>query len=114
MSINKPLAPSKATAAKTIFKCFELLKAAGGELSRKELLSQMTASITFDAYESELLEPNGQPRWLTVFLFYTVDANKAGYLLKNKGTWILTSEGQKAMSKGAVGLIDAASSYSPY
>lgn len=108
MSKDKPLSPSKATAAKTIFRCFEILKAAGGELSRKELLTQMTNSLQFDAYESALLESNGQPRWLTVFLFYTVDANKAGYLLKNKGTWILTPEGEKAMSLGAVGLIDAA------
>jgi restriction system protein len=68
----------------------------------------MTTSLRFDPYELELLESNGQPRWLTVFLFYTVDANKAGYLLKNKGTWVLTTEGQKAMSKGPVGLINAA------
>jgi restriction system protein len=109
MSKEKPLAPSKATAAKTIYKCFELLKASGGELNRKELLSQMTASLKFTDYELELLESNGQPRWLTVFLFYTVDANKAGFLIKNKGTWILTKDGEKAMAKGPIGLIDAAS-----
>ena len=108
MEKGKAIAPSKATAAKTIYKCFELLKVAGGELSRKELLSQMTSSISFTTSESELLKSNGQPRWLTVFLFYSIDANKAGYLLKNKGTWILTPEGERAMSKGPIGLIDAA------
>lgn len=109
MSKDKPLAPSKATAAKTVHKCFELLKAAGGELSRKELLTQMTSTIKFSDYELERLESNGQPRWLTVFLFYSIDANKAGYILKNKGTWILTPAGEKAMVKGPVELINAAS-----
>ena len=108
MQKDKPIATSKQTAAKTIYKCFELLKGAGGELSRKELLNQMASSIIFTASENELLKSNGQPRWLTVFLFYSIDANKAGYLLKNKGTWILTAEGEKAMSKGPIGLIDAA------
>jgi restriction system protein len=106
--MSKSIAPSKQTAAKTIFKCFELLKAAGGELSRKELLTQMTESIDFTDSENEPLKSNGQPRWLTVFLFYSIDANKAGYILKNKGIWILTDEGRKAMKLGAMGLIDDA------
>jgi restriction system protein len=109
MAKDKPLAPSKATAAKTIYKCFELLKAAGGELSRKELLSQITATVDFTESEKELLKSNGQPRWLTVFLFYSIDADKAGFIQKNKGTWILTPDGEQAMSKGALGLIETAS-----
>jgi len=109
MAKEKTLSPSKATAVKTIFRCFELLKAAGGELSRKELLSQMTSTIKFDENEKEILKSNGSPRWLTVFLFYSIDANKAGYLLKNKGTWILTPQGEKAMTKGPIELIDSAS-----
>jgi len=108
MPTVKPLPPSKLTAAKTIFKCFELLKTNGGELSRKELLNQMTASIDFNDSEKELLKSNGQPRWLTVFLFYSIDADKAGYIQKNKGTWILTSDGEEAMKKGPQGLIEAA------
>jgi len=109
MSKTKQLAPSKATAAKTIFKCFQILKKAGGEMSRKELLVEMTNTLAFSDYELEKLESNGQPRWLTVFLFYSVDANKAGFLAKNNGIWILTSEGEKAMKFGEVGLIEAAS-----
>jgi len=101
--------PTKQTGAKTIYKSFELLRDAGGEMSRKELLSKMTAEIDFNEWERENYESNGQPRWLTVFLFYTVDCLKAGYLIKNKGTWILTPEGEDAMSLGSYGLIDAAS-----
>ena len=69
----------------------------------------MATSISFTESEKELLQSNGQPRWLTVFLFYSVDANKAGFLLKNKGTWILTDEGKKAMKLGDIALIDMAS-----
>jgi len=104
----KQIAASKQTGAKTIFKSFEILRDAGGEMSRKELLSKMTAEIDFNDSEQEKLVSNGQPRWLTIFLFYTVDCLKAGYLIKNKGTWLLTPEGEEAMTLGSYGLIDTA------
>ncbi len=108
MQKDKPLSPSKETAIKTIYKCFELLKAAGGELSRKDLLRQMKLELHFTDAENELLKSNGQPRWLTVFLFYSIDSNKAGYIIKNKGAWILTPDGEKAMSGGPLKLFEAA------
>ena len=109
MTKDKPVAPSKETAAKTIFTCFQLLDEAGGEMARKVLLNKMSSTIEFDEKEKELLASNGQPRWLTVFLMYSIDANKAGFLAKDKGTWILTAEGKNAMKLGKYGLIESAS-----
>lgn len=41
--------------------------------------------------------------------FYSIDSIKAGYLIKNKGIWYLTNEGEQAMKLGAVTLQETAS-----
>ena len=51
----------------------------------------------------------GYLRWEAIFSFYTVDTVKAGFLQKNKGTWYLTAEGEKALQQGPVKLFNAAS-----
>ena len=44
-------------------------------------------------------------RWETILRFYTIDCIKAGFLRKQKGSWILTKEGEKAIDLGAVKLL---------
>ena len=104
---TKPLAPSKAVASKTIYKCFELLKSAGGELPRNVVLEKLESSLTFTEWELEPLKSNGKPRWITVFLWYSVNCIKSGFLVKNSGTWILTPEGEGAMKGGKEALLQA-------
>lgn len=109
MRLEKDLSPSKTVAVKTIGKAFELLKANGGEMSRKQLLEKLEKSLTFTDWENDVMPSNGQKRWKTIFLFATVDSIKAGYLIKNKGTWILTPEGEEVFRKGALHLYESAS-----
>lgn len=40
--------------------------------------------------------------------FYSIDCQKAGFLIKNKGVWYLTDEGEKSLSLGALKMLDAA------
>jgi restriction system protein len=103
------LSQSKQIATRTIFAGFTALKEAGGELPRKELLEKIKSKLTFTEKETEVFESNGQPRWLTIFLFYTIDCRKAGFLRKEKGMWYLTKEGEEAMKLGPIQLLEAAS-----
>ena len=48
-------------------------------------------------------------RWETILRFYTIDCIKAGFLRKQKGKWILTEEGEKAIELGPVDLLEFAS-----
>lgn len=105
---NNEFSPSKNVAVKTVGKAFELLKAAGGEMNRKDLLEKMEHSISFTEWENDLMASNGQKRWKTIFLFSTVDLMKAGYLVKQKGTWIATAEGLEAFKKGPIHLFESA------
>jgi restriction system protein len=40
--------------------------------------------------------------------FFTIDCIKAGYLVKKKGVWYLTPEGENALKLGEVGLLNTA------
>jgi restriction system protein len=104
----KEISKSKQIAIKTIYGAFEILKKAGGEMRGKEVIEKLTESISFNEYEKHVLEKTGNVRWRSVFHFYTIDCIKAGFLVKEGGIWILTTEGEKAMKKGPEGLLDSA------
>jgi len=106
---TKTISPSKATAAKTIFEAFKILKSEGGELPGKEVIDRVRKNVQFTDWEKEVYEKTGYVRWEAIMHFYTVDCAKAGYLRKSKGTWYLTPEGEQAMKLGPVGLLESAS-----
>lgn len=91
---------SQQIAEKTIFAAFKILKEAGGEMRGKDVVDKIRDSVTFDEYESHRLEKTGNIRWESILHFFTIDCIKAGFLRKNKGTWILTEEGEKAIKLG--------------
>lgn len=99
---------SKKIAEKTIFAALSILKENGGEMRGKDVVEKIRETVTFDEYESHRYEKTGYIRWESILHFYTIDCMKAGYLLKQKGTWILTEEGEKALDLGAEKLLSSA------
>ena len=109
MSVEtKLISLSKQTASKSIFAAFEILKSAGGQLPGKEVINKLRETIDLTEWEKQIYEKTGYVRWESIFHFYTIDCIKAGYLRKNKGVWYLTDEGDKAISLGAIKLLDSA------
>ena len=96
------------SAEKTVFATFKILKEAGGELRGKEVLQRIAETVPLDDYEKHQYEKTGYIRWRSVLHFYSIDCIKAGFMRKNKGLWILTDEGAKAMSLGPEKLLEAA------
>lgn len=103
------LAPSKRSATKTVFATFNILKEAGGQLPGKQVIEKIRNTIVLTDWEKEIYEITGYVRWESILHFYTIDCIKAGYLRKNKGVWYLTTEGEKAISLGAIELLRTAS-----
>ena len=101
-------APSKQTAIKTLFPAFKAIKNAGGDLQYSKVLEAIRNEVEFTKWELEKYESNGQFRWVTIFYFYTIDCVKAGFLVKKKGVWYITKEGEKAFKKGPVQLFELA------
>jgi len=103
------LAPSKRSAAKTMFATFKILKESGGQLPGKQIIEKIRNTIDLTEWEKEIYEKTGYVRWESILHFYTIDCIKAGFLRKNKGVWYLTEEGEKAISLGPVKLLETAS-----
>ena len=99
---------TKESATKTVYAAFEILKQAGGSLPGRELLRSIENAVNLSTEEKARYEKTGYVKWESIFHFYTIDCVKAGYLLKIKGVWYLTPEGEKAMTLGADGLLEAA------
>ena len=109
VSKSDNISPTKHVAAKTIYETFKILKKAGGELPVKEILEKIRKNVEFTKWEQDRYEKTGNVRWETILRFYTIDCIKAGFLRKQKGSWILTKEGEKAIELGPVKLLEHAS-----
>lgn len=99
---------SQKIAEKTIFATFRILQENGGELRGKEVVDQIRETVEFDEYEKHRYEKTGYIRWESILHFYTIDCMKAGFLRKNKGSWILTDEGSEAIKLGPERLLTTA------
>lgn len=99
---------SKKIAEKTIFAALSILKDNGGEMRGKDVVDKIRETVSFDEYENHRYDKTGYIRWESILHFYTIDCMKAGYLRKQKGTWILTDEGEKALDLGAERLLSTA------
>ena len=47
-------------------------------------------------------------RWTNSFQFYSIDYQKAGFIVKKNGTWYITPEGEKALKKSAEDVMNIA------
>lgn len=101
---------SKSTdlATKLMFSTLTILKNNDGELSRAQLMLLLAEEKYLDSWAKEPLAKTGYIRWTSILQFYTIDLLKAGFMLKNKGVWYLTPEGEQALEKGEKGLFKAA------
>lgn len=73
------------------------LKENGGESKFMVLAKQVEPTLNLNEYEQGLYESNGNPRWLGIAHFYSINCVKAGWLNKKSGRWILTEQGEEAL-----------------
>jgi restriction system protein len=75
---------------------FKILLASPTGLPARDALHQLAARVTLTHYEAGDYESGGR-RFEKVVRFATVDCVKAGWLIKEKGTWSVTDEGRQAL-----------------
>lgn len=98
----------RALAAKLTFAALNALKENDGELYTKDVLKNIAERVELDDWAKERYEKSGYIRWQSILHFYSIWSVKAGFLVKKKGVWYLTNEGEKALKLGDVGLLDKA------
>jgi restriction system protein len=106
--MSKDPSPSRNVAIKAFTESFRLLKEEGGSMVRKELFDRLKKNILFTEWEKEYDPATERHRWEKIFSFYTIPFVKAGYLIKKKGLWTFTPDGDEALKKGVPQMIDAA------
>jgi restriction system protein len=104
----KQPAKSIKSASKTVYAAFQILKANGGEMRGRDIVTKIPEIVEITDWEKERYEKTGYIRWESILSFYTIDCMKAGFLQKDKGIWILTPEGEEAIKLGEEGLFRAA------
>lgn len=62
-----------------------------------EVFDEMAKTFPASEYENEKTK-GGSERWVNWLAFYSIDAVKTGFLVKDKGVWHITSEGESALS----------------
>lgn len=75
---------------------FNILLATSTGLPAREALQQLAARVTLSPFEAGNYDSGGR-RFEKIVRFATVDCVKAGWLIKEKGTWSVTDEGKQAL-----------------
>jgi len=63
-------------------------------LPSREVIQKVGQRLSFNEYELHRYEKSGYIRWESILHFYSINAVKAGWLIKNKGIWYITPEGK--------------------
>ena len=63
-------------------------------LPSREVIQKVGQRLSLNEYELERHEKSGYVRWESILHFYSINAVKAGWLIKNKGVWHITPEGK--------------------
>lgn len=79
-------------------KLFDILLKSPEGVPARIALEQLAASATLTPYEAGVYS-SGSRRFEKIVRFATVDCVKAGWLLKEKGTWSVTDSGREARIK---------------
>lgn len=104
----KAKSKSYQTASKTMFAAMTILSKNGGSMPVRELMLEVEKTVVLSDWEKEVLENTGNIRWQSIMHFSSVDYVKAGYLLKKKGHWTITPEGEEVIKLGAEKMQDKA------
>jgi len=105
---KEKLSRSRDLAAKVIFAALQILKEKGGQSPGRDVIAEVEKRVPLDEWARSRYEKSGYVRWQSILHFFSIDCIKAGYLLKKKGVWYLTPEGENALKLGDTGLLKAA------
>ena len=108
MANDRKLSRSRALAAKLIYAALSILRDNEKEMPMRDVMSLVEKKVDLDDWDKERYEKSGYIRWESMLHFFSIDCVKAGYLIKKKGIWYLTPEGEEALNLGPIELLNSA------
>lgn len=108
MAKGKTPGKSKSLAAELIHTALRILRDNGKEMPKRALIAEIEKEVDLSEWAKERYEKSGYIRWESVLHFYSINCVKAGYLVKKKGVWYLTQEGEEALHMDPIELLEKA------
>ena len=108
MAKSERLSRTHSLAADLIYAAFNVLKDNNGNLPSKQVVQEVEKRVELDEWAKERFQKTGYIRWQSLLHFFSIDCTKAGFLVKKKGYWYLTPEGEKALKLDKVALLKTA------
>lgn len=99
---------SRALANKVTFEALKVLKDHGGQLPSSQVIEEVGKRVELDEWARSRYEKSGYVRWQSILHFYSIDCCKAGFLVKKRGVWYLTPDGEEALLLGPNELMEKA------
>ena len=90
---------TKACATKTLYAVMKEMSRRGGSMPAKELYPFVNENVELTDWEKEPAGKMQYIRWTNSCQFYSIDYQKAGFIVKKSGNWYLTPEGEAALKK---------------
>lgn len=90
---------SRACATKTLYAVMKEMSRRGGSMPAKELYPFVNENVSLNDWEREPAGKMKYIRWTNSFQFYSIDYQKAGFIVKKNGMWYITPEGEKILKK---------------
>lgn len=106
--MSKVQSRSRQLASKVTYCALQILVEKGGEAAGRDVISDIEKRLTLDDWAKEVYEKSGYTRWKSILHFFTIDLIKSGFMVKNKGVWYVTTEGEAALKLGDVAMLDKA------
>lgn len=79
-----------------VLEALRLIKQNNGQMRASDIFSELEKTFPKSDYELEETS-SGTPRWKNWLSFYSVSATKTGFLVKDKGVWHITEEGENVL-----------------
>jgi restriction system protein len=80
----------------------------GGSIPVKEIYPFVNDNVELTEWEREPAGKMRYIRWTNNFQFYSIDYQKAGFIVKKNGSWYITPEGEKALKNSPEEVMEAA------
>lgn len=98
---KEKISRTTACATKTLYAVMKEMSRRGGSIPSKEIYPFVNENVPLTDWEKEPAGKMKYIRWTNSFQFYSIDYQKAGFIVKKNGTWYITPEGEKALKKPA-------------
>jgi restriction system protein len=90
---------TQACASKTLYAVMKEISRRGGSIPVKDIYPFVNENVELTEWEREPAGKMKYIRWTNCFQFYSVDYQKAGYIVKKNGYWYITPEGEEVLKK---------------